>query len=182
MKTIKVQIKTVKNLTKSDMALMNRWRVNEFGSENLKNFKKDYLPNPRFFFVKDDGKIVAFGILGPIVTINYLGKTYKILGIGSIISIVKGKGYGKILIQSMIKTLKKEGKTGLGFTTETEFFKKAGLGTKKDFIKRFVYKNPKTGKEIIDNLGDGIYYEGKDKFISKVLSTKNIVYISIPHF
>ena len=34
----------------------------------------------------------------------------------------------------------------------------------------------------IDDDGDGIYFEGKDKFISKVLSTKGIVYINILHW
>jgi len=84
------------------------------------------------------------------VKIEYLGKTYNIKGICSTISIVKGKGYGRMMVKAMINYLKKKGKTGLGFTGETEFFKKVGLGTKKNFIRRFVYRNPKTGEEVID--------------------------------
>jgi len=45
-----------------------------------------------------------------------------------------------------------------------------------------VYINPKTGKKTIDNEGDGIYYNGKDNFVSKVLKTKEIVYIPILHW
>ena len=43
-------------------------------------------------------------------------------------------------------------------------------------------RNPKTGKLIKDPDGPcpGIYYEGKDKFISKVLRTKSIGYYWLP--
>jgi GrpB-like predicted nucleotidyltransferase (UPF0157 family)/shikimate kinase len=178
---IKIETKLNKNLSKSDKTIINNARVAEWGEENRKDFKKDYEPNTLWFFVKDNGKIVSLGGLRPI-HINYLGKYYNILGICCINSIVKGKGYGSILIKGMIDYSKKTGKTLLGFTVATEFFRKAGLGTEKDFVKRFVYKNPKTGKEIIDNEGDGIYYEGNDNFIKKVLSTKDIVYIDILHW
>lgn len=73
------------------------------------------------------------------------------------------------------------GKTILGFTTQTDFFKKAELKTEKDFIKRFIYKKP-NGEELTDNEGDGIYFEGKDRFVSKVLKTKQLVYIDIIHW
>ena len=80
----------------------------------------------------------------------------------------------------MTDYLKKKGKTGLGFTLKSDFFKKVGLNIKKSFIKRFVYRNPDTKEEIMDNDGDGIYYNGKDNFIKKVLSNKSIIYIDIP--
>lgn len=179
--TIKIEIKKVKNLTKSEMELMNKARVREFGKNQVKNWKKDYPLSTDVFFVKDNKQIVSFGLLRQI-KINYLGKNYNILGICSIISIKKGKGYGKVLMKSMVDYLKKKGKTGLGFTLKTEFFKKAGLITKENFIKRFRYKNPVTLKVEIDNEGDGIYYEGKDNFIHRVLVTKSIVYIDIPHW
>src|SRR6266540_4259225 len=69
------------------------------------------------------------------------------------------KGFGKALISAMISHLNKTGESALGFTEKTEFFRKAGLKTKKELIKRFIYKNPQTGEETIDNEGDGIYYE-----------------------
>ena len=39
-----------------------------------------------------------------------------------------------------------------------------------------------TKKEERDEEGDGIYIEGKDNFIKKVLSTKSPVHINIPHW
>jgi len=179
--SIKVEIKENKHLTRADKDLINTNRVKEFGKGEVKDFKKDYEPKTLWFFVKDNGKVVALGGLRPIA-VKYLGKTYNLGGICSIISIIKGKGYGKILMSFMADYSERTGKTLLGFTGKTEFFKKAYFDTKKDFIKRFVYKNPKTGEEIIDNDGDGIYYGGKDKFISKVLSGKKPVYINVLHW
>jgi len=43
-------------------------------------------------------------------------------------------------------------------------------------IKRFAYKNPRTGKIIYDSDGHGVYYEGKDKLISKILKAKGYAY------
>ncbi len=176
-----IEIIQDKDLPKNYTDLMNKWRKIEFGPDEIKHFKKDYFPSAKFFFVKDGKEIVAFGGLRDI-SISYLGKNHKILGICNIISIEKGKGYGQILISAMISYLKKTGKTGLGFTKKTAFFKKTLLNIRKDFIKRFVYRNPITKEEIVDNAGDGIYYDGKDGFIKKVLSTNSIVYIDIPHW
>lgn len=177
----KILIKQVKKLSPKEMNFMNRQRVKEFGADATKIWKKDYPLNSLVFFVLEKKSIVAFGLLRP-VNLTYLNKRYNILGICSIISIIKKKGYGKDLIQGIIIYLKKTEKTGLGFTGKTEFFKKAGLGTKKNFIKRFVYFNPRTGKKIYDYDGDGIYYEGKDKLITRILSTKSIAYIPILHW
>ena len=176
-----IKIKKNKNLSRADKDLINKNRAREFGKEEIKDFKKDYEPNTEWFFVKSGNKVVSFGGLRPI-KIKYMGKTYNIKGICSTISLKKKKGYGRFLIQSMIEYLKKSGKTGLGFTGKWRFFKKAGLGTKKDFINRFVYINPKTGEKIIDRDGYGIYYEGKDKFISKVLKNKSVVHINVLHW
>lgn len=181
MQGIAIEIIRDKDLPKKYTVLMNKWRKKEFGRKEIKNFKKDYFPSAKFFFVKDDKNIVAFGCLRDI-SMRYLGKTYNILGICNIVSIQKGRGYGLILINAMIDYLKKTGKTGLGFTAVSGFFKKAGLSVKSNFIKRFIYINPITKEEIIDDEGDGIYYDGKDHFIKKVLSTKSIVYINILHW
>lgn len=170
-----------KDLPEKYMVLMNKWRRKQFGPNEIKNFKKDYLPGAKFFFVKANKEVVAFGGLREI-TITYLRKKYKILGICNIISVKKRRGYGKILIQSMVNYLKKTGKTGLGFTGQTKFFEKAGLKNKKSFTWRFALKNPKTGEVKFDNEDcDGIYYNGKDNFIKKVLSTKSIVYYYLPN-
>ncbi|MFH1307383.1 MAG: GNAT family N-acetyltransferase [archaeon] len=178
---MKVKITKNKDLTKAEKELINNARDMEWGRNEKKDFEEDYEREMIWFFIKEKEKIVSLGGLRPIA-INYLGKRYNILGICSVLSIEKNKGYGRALIGEIIEYLKKKNKTGLGFTKKNEFFKKVGLKSEKDFIKRFIYKNLKIEKEIIDNDGDGVYYEGKDKFISNILKTKSIVYIDILHW
>lgn len=167
---ITVEIVKNKNLTKKQKDTINRGRIKEFGKDNKKDFSKDYEPETLWFFVMNKKKIVSLGGIRP-VEVKYLGKKYKIGGVCSTISFVKKKGYGKIMVSFMIDYSRRTGKTILGFTGKTKFFEKAYMGIKKDFIKRFVWIK-KDGKKIYDNDGDGVYYEGKDKLISKVLKGK----------
>jgi len=177
---MKIKIVLNKNLTNNQKKIINKARVKEFGKHAKKKFSKDYEPNTRWFFVCEKNKIVSFGGIRP-VKIKYLEKTYKIGGICSTISLIKKKGYGKRMVKFMIDYSRKTGKTILGFTSKTKFFKKANMKTKKDFIKRFVWIKP-DGERVYDNEGDGIYCEGKDKIISKILKTKKPVYIPILHW
>jgi hypothetical protein len=178
---MKVEIIKNKNLSKTQKNLINENRINEFGKHQKKDFSKDYESETLWFFVKDKNKIVSFGGIRPI-NLKYLGKEYKIGGICSTISIIKGKGYGKVMVSALINYSKKTKKTILGFTgDEMYFFEKAGLKRKPKFIKRFVYVKP-NGEEVYDNDGNGIYYEGKDKFVTKVLKGKRPVYISVLHW
>ena len=180
---VKTITKPVKKLTRSEKILMNKIRVREAGEGGKKDFSKDYPDGTIFFFIKEKDKILAFGGLEPI-KLNYLGKNYNILGICNIFSVEKGKGYGTILIADIIKNLKKTGKTGLGFCGKktAEFYEKAGLKSKKDFSLRLEMENPKTKERIPDLDGGcpGIYYEGKDKLISKMLKGKSIATYWLP--
>jgi predicted N-acetyltransferase YhbS len=179
MKT-EVIIKKGKELTQKEINLMDNARIADYG-ENTKMFKKDEQKSI-FFFVKSEGQIVSFGMLKPI-KMTYLGKKYNLLGIGNILSIKKGKGFGKILIHSMIEYLKMKGKTGLGFCGKSNvlFYKKAGFETRNKFSFRFVLKNPWTGKITPDDENcTGIYSNGRDDFIKKVISTKSVGYYWVP--
>ncbi len=177
---ISVDIVKNKDLTRKQKEIINKSRVKEFGKDEKKDFSKDYEPNTLWFFVKYKKKVVSLGGLRP-VKIKYNNKLYNILGICSIVSLIKKKGYGKFLMSFMIDYSRRTGKTLLGFTGQTKFFGKVGLGTKKDFIKRFVYIKP-SGEKVYDRDGDGIYYEGKNKIISKILKGKNPVYIFVLHW
>jgi hypothetical protein len=178
---ITIEYKKLKDLSIKEITLMNRARIDNFGKNETKDWKKEYPSNSIAFFVKSNSKIMSFLVLIPI-TINYLRKRYNILGICSVISVDKGKGYGLLLIDSVLSYIKKTKKSALGFTTKTEFFRKAGLEIKKELIKRFIYIDPITKEKIKDDIGDGIFYNGKDNFIKKVLSTKSKVIIPILHW
>ena len=179
-KEITIEIVKNKNLTKNQKETINKARKKEFGKDEAKDFSKDYEPETLWFFVKKKNRIVSLGGIRPI-KIKFLGRTYKIGGICSTISLEKKKGYGKIMVAFMIDYSRKMGKTILGFTGKTDFFKKADMETKKDFIKRLVWIKP-NGEKVYDDDGDGIYYEGKDKLISKILKTKSPAYIFVEHW
>ena len=174
---LKVERIKSKDLNKKDKKTLEELRVKEFGEENRKDFKNDYEPDTLWVVIKKKNKIVSFGGIRPI-KVKYKGKFYHIGGICSTISVIKKKGYGKIMVNVMKDYSQETGKTILGFTGQTKFFSKCGFGTKKNFIRRFVWIKP-NGEKIYDPDGDGIYYEGKDKFISKVLKTKSPVYIFV---
>ncbi len=169
---IEIISKKAKQLTPREISLMNKSRTGLWGKGSKNNFRKEDSKG-EFIFVKDSEKIVAFGMMKP-VKIMLDKKKYEILGIGRGMAIEKGKGYGRLLNCARILQLKKLGKTGVAFTGRHNiaFFEKVGYKIKKKGIKKFLYKNPE--EELIeDHDGDMIYYEGKDKFISKLLKSKN---------
>lgn len=151
---------------------MNSCRNKEYGKGSYIDFKKQD-KGASFFFVKDNKKVVAFGMMKP-VKVELNGKKYEILGIGRGMAVEKGKGWGRALNEARILKLKKLGKTGVAFTSKhnIEFFKKVGYRIERNGIRKFLYKNPK-GELIEDNNGQMVYYEGKDKFVTKLLKSKN---------
>jgi predicted N-acetyltransferase YhbS len=150
---------------------MNQIRLKIYGKGSSVDFKNEDKKG-EFIFVKDKGKIMAFGMMKP-VKVKFNGKNYTILGIGRGITVQQSKGWGKVLNAARILELKRIGKTGVAFTGKhnLEFFRKVGYQIGKDGIRKFAYKNPKTGKLEYDGDGDLVYHEGKDKFITKLLKS-----------
>lgn len=167
-------------LSEEEKTVINNARVANWGKVALKDFDEDYESDTLWVFVRDEGKIVSFGGMRPL-EINYLGKCYNIFGLCSTISVVKGKGYGKVMAGGMLDYIKQSGKSALGFTTQTGFFAKAGLGTRKGLIKRFVWVK-ENGERILDNVGDGIFWDGKDDFLKKILESEDLVEIGVEHW
>ena len=177
-KTIKIEIKSNKKITKKESEMMYLAKKKEFGSQDIRDFRKGY-PNSVFFFVKDGRETAAFGALRKL-TLEFEGKKCKILGICNIFTIKRGQGYGKILMRGVIRYIKKSGKTGLGFCIhdKMEFYRKAGFKVKKDLIEKVVYKNPE-GKLELEYDADALYIDGKDKFVSKLIASKEISYTDL---
>jgi predicted N-acetyltransferase YhbS len=164
--------KKTKNLTDKEIFIMNNARIKEYGKQEKLDFKKAD-SNGEFIFVKDNGELVAFGMMKP-VNVELDNKKYVIYGIGRGLALEKGKGWGRTLNEARILKLKRLGKTGVAFTSghNIGFFKKVGYKIKKKGIRKFLYKNQK-GELIEDNDGEMVYYEGKDKFVTKLLKSKN---------
>jgi predicted N-acetyltransferase YhbS len=186
-----VQIIKGKKIPSSLLKTMNNERIRQYGKKTNR-FKRKYHKETNFFLVKNGERVVSFGFLRP-VKMNYKNKDYDIFALGGIMVVEeeKGKGYGAILIKAMVAYSKKSNKTSLGFCGDKVkgFYKKVGLKVKKDFSVRLEMENPKTKERIpdVDGACPGIYYEGKDKFISKLTKTKGIATywmedIKEPHF
>lgn len=170
---ITIESKKVEKLSKKEINFMDNARIKEYGKEGKMDFRREDSKG-EFIFVKDNGKTVAFGMMKP-VKVELNGKGYEIFGIGRGMAIEKGKGFGRALNEARILKLKRLRKTGVAFTSEHNigFFKKVGYKIKKNGIRKFVYRNPKTGELVNDNDGHLVYYEGKDKFVTKLLKSKN---------
>jgi len=170
---MKLEIIKDQNLSKEYMKIMNLNRKKNFGPKEVKNFKTDYYPGAKFLFIIEDNKIVAFCGLRK-VSLNYRNKNYNILGLCNVISVITNKGYGKELMKRMISYLKKQNKTALGFcdNRKANFYKTSGLKVKKDFSMRFALKNPKSKELKFDSPCYGIYINGKDNLVKKMIKDK----------
>jgi predicted N-acetyltransferase YhbS len=189
MKQSTITIKKGSDLSKNELDIIAK--------ANVKNFTvkcKDYDEEIRllkeeegesiFFFVKDGSRVVSLGLLKPI-KIKYLGKNYNFLGIGNIISIEKGKGYGTILMKEILRYLKEKNITGIGFSRSEiiDFYRKAGFMTSWGLKRRFFYDyGDKEKNKSIVKKRYGIYFDGRDKLVSKLLKTKIIVKIPCGHW
>jgi len=178
---ITIDIIKGKDLTEDLIQKLNKIWNKAFSSKPMKEYEKD-----NFFLVYDDKKLVSVGRLIP-KKITYLGKKYNFLGIGYIVAIVKGKGYGKILVNSMLNYLKKKNKTGAGFCDRknSQFYIKSGLNVGAGLAKRFYFPTPtKNDKENLEEFYEDnhnvIYWEGKEKPIANILKTKQKILIDKP--
>lgn len=177
---MKIEIKKTNQLTKKEADLMNKSKKKEWPeSYKIKNFKKDY-PNSIFFFIKEGKDINAFGTLRNL-TLEYKRKKYKIFGICNIFTIKRKHGYGRIVISAIIDYAKKYKRTALGFCSPktSGFYKKSGLKIGKNLIPKVVYRNPKTGELKPEDNADGLYYEGRDKLVSKLIKGKIPAYTDL---
>ena len=168
------KIKTIrgKNLSNGKAKEIDKIFQKEFpGNEPVNPKRPKLFSNDIFFIVEDSkNKILSVGRLKPI-KIKFLGITYKIQRIADVVSVMKRKGYGKIVMTAMRKYLDKTNQTGIGFCRRTNsiFYKKCGFIIAKKLAKRFLYKNPKG--QLIKNKGDDdvIYFDEKNNFVEKVL-------------
>jgi len=168
-----------KDLPTSFIRLWNKTMKKAFGEDKPLKYKdRSEFSKDLFFTIKDKDKIVSMGRLIP-MKIEFDKKTYNILGLADIVSLIKKKGYGKMLLREMKKYSKD--KTVIGFCDKVNegFYKKSGFNIKRGISKRFVYTDSK-GNIFKDQEGDStVYIEGKNELIKKILS-KPKLNISIP--
>ncbi len=186
---MKVEIKRGKDVSVGFIRLWNKTMKKAFNEDRpLKYKNRKGFSNHIFFKVIDNKKIMCVGRLIP-ARIEFRKKGYNILGIADIVSLIKKKGYGKILMVKMKEFGKKKKKTMIGFCfrKNSPFYKKAGYDITKNQVVRFMYKNEKKkiygGKDINKINVDVVYLRGEDKFIEKFIKNKkDYVKINIPHW
>jgi hypothetical protein len=178
---MKIQIKKGKDMNPSDLKEVNKIWKDTFRitySEML-NYSDDI-----FFILENNKKILSTGRLRPI-EIKFMGKNYEILGIADIASVVKGKGYGKSIMQAMLKYLTGKKIFGIGFCKRdnTLFYRKSGFNIGRDLSKRFLYKDKK-GRLIKDEWDDDVIYSNLGNSLFKKIkrNPKEIVWIPMKHW
>ncbi len=142
-----------------------------FGSSAIDKKKKYSFEHAICFLLRNEkGKLVSVGIIRE-KKMKYLGKVYKIMSIGGVASNPKGKGYGKIIMQAIVKYLKNNKLTGLGFCKKSNspFYKKSGLEIADNVENRFCAVEQ---DNLYNNNCDALYVSGKDKFMEKVQAHK----------
>lgn len=171
-----------KDLKQADLDLINEYRKIRLGrSRDWDHQVNNYFHDRLIFLVRDNDQLVSFGTLRPI-KVYVDEKEMDIMGIQAVISVVQGKGYGKILMQSMIDYANKNNAILVGFCEHKNagFYIKSGLevfgGKNNNFI--FVKEN---GEEYTEE-GDVIYYSKTDNIIKDALLQNKMVKHYIPHW
>jgi hypothetical protein len=147
---------------------------------------REKFANDIFFIVRDsNNRILSVGRLHHI-TFEFLGKEYKILGIGDIVAIKKRSGYGKIVMTAIHKYLKRTKQTGIGFCDPKNdgFYIKCGFKIAKNPVKR-LYKRMSKGKLAKSKWikANTLYLDGKDRLMKKILShPRTRIYTSKLHW
>jgi len=176
---MKIEIIPGKEVTQLDLDLINKYRKIRLDRTSVWNHETNNGFEERtFFLVKDNNQLMSFGTLKPIKL--YVDKNeFEILGIQAVVSIVQGKGYGKILLEAIINFVNKSGKTMIGFcnTKNSEFYRKCGCKIFEDGYKYFIYVDNK-GERLLGDPGDIFYINGKDNFMDKVAKNK----IEVSHY
>lgn len=153
-------------LNKEELDLINSYRIREFNSDttwspdNLKTYA-----DSEIFIIKDND-IKAFGRLIPI-DIYFQQKEYHIWGIGAIIAIEKGRGYGKMLVEDMITFQGNNPRDAvIGFCNSdiAQFYSKCGFSILNDGAERFIYVDESDIEEK-SKKEDVIYYPKDNKII-----------------
>ncbi|MFA5303429.1 MAG: GNAT family N-acetyltransferase [Candidatus Nanoarchaeia archaeon] len=126
---------------------------------------RSFIKDNTFFIIYDNNKIASVGRLKP-DKVFFLKKKYDLMGVADIVSVKKGKGYGKILMKSITEYLKEKNLLGVGLCARknSEFYKKCDLKILENSAKRIEFKGP------ISNDDDIIYYNDKKGLIKKMIT------------
>ncbi|MBI4999423.1 GNAT family N-acetyltransferase [Candidatus Gottesmanbacteria bacterium] len=113
----------------------------------------------------------SMGQLISVEPVKFKDETFSILGIGGIVSNIKGKGYGKKIMTAIKQYLIKNCKTGIGFCGlfNRPFYEKCGFFVNQNSLQRFVYYEK--SKKIVNVEDEAVlYFDSDDHFMEKALA------------
>ena len=170
-----------KNLSYQEIKNIFQIWANTFGDGTIKKDKKIQFTDEVIFLIRDKNtNILALGCLHQIYA-NFLWKPYIIQWIGGIVSVVKGKWYGKIIMTEIRTYVCKNKLTAIGFCSKhnTPFYEKCDFLIKKWGITRFVTKDAEWNIHYTtDTVDDVLYLDAKDCLMKNVfLHPKAKVYV-----
>lgn len=174
-----MKIKSGKNLSSEEIDLMVQARIREYG-ENTKDFENKEQDSV-FFFLNEDDKTKAFGMLKPVV-LYYLNHEYPIMGVGNIMSLEKGKGYGTELMREITSYLKENNQVGLGNTHKDNFvfYEKCGYKFIPGLIDRVIYKNKDEFEKRTETEDYDMFIYDPKYFIKTITEGEDDVTIKVP--
>jgi hypothetical protein len=164
-----------KDISKDDLYVINKWRIAEFNSETFISPLPDNSDWEKpYFFVKNNDILMSFGRLHTIYVHFHRSELYSILGISTVISIEKGKGYEKMIMTKMREYIKERNMTAIGFCNPSNsiFYEKCKYSIIKNGVRRFTFLN-EDEKELPSKPGDIIYFEGREGLIEEMKKYAN---------
>lgn len=176
---LEIEEKIGKNLSQEVIKLMVKNRIREYG-ENTKDFENNE-QDSIFFFLKKDQEIQAFGMLKP-VTLYSSSKEYKIMGIGNIMALEKGKGYGKLLMDHIRNYLDEHDFVGIGnsYKTNFDFYNKCGFRFIPRVVDRFVYVDTNNNAHREDHTDYCLFIYDKNNALNAVVNGTGEITIRVP--
>jgi len=158
---MKHSIVTSHTISHEVIATINTQRREVFGDDFSGDFEIDPTPtNNRLFMLVEDGHdLKAFGTLQS-VQLTISDVSYVVRGIGNIVAIERGGGFGRYLMESIRTYLQDTEQIGLGFCAPhlVDFYNGCGYTVTTDYTSRFRFQddtlNPTSYVLWFDPIGD----------------------------
>jgi predicted GNAT family acetyltransferase len=178
-------IKKLPELTDNELGVMNQHREKEFG---VKPLQRDSVDDPQKWtqiLLKDEeDHILAIASLWEL-SVTFMDKTYTILGVVSVLSVIKGQGYGAMVQQEVLKIVKDAKKTAIGFCSfeNSDFYRKCGYNIYHFGNHRFIFRKTDAELKFDSELCDVLYFEGDDQLMTSIKENpEELVFHSVSHW
>lgn len=163
---VRVEQKSGSDLGTGVLEEINKAKNREFGDDPL---TENELQDSIFFLLYADDKLAAFGRLFSIDGVKFEGKDYSLYGINGIVSLEKGKGYGRQVMNAMSNYLVSRDRSAIGFCRPEVrgFYEKCNYLLDVDTVPQFRFP-VEFGKESLNDDDTVVYYEGFDGLMAKL--------------